>query len=462
MTTMKQRGFFSGVVEGFYGQPWSGAQRRRLFGWMEAWGLDTYLYAPKDDVKHRTRWRELYTAAECRELRGLIAACRRRGVRFCYAIGPGLDLRYAGAGDREWLFRKIDQVWDLGCRHVALLFDDIPSELRPTDRRRFLTFAAAQSDVANDLGERMRSRDPDSRLLFCPTVYCGRMAVPSVRESSYLGELGERLDPSILVLWTGNDIVSETISVASIREWRLVVRRKPVIWDNLHANDYDRRRLYLGPYAGRALSLREEVAGILSNPNCEFEANRVPLRTLGGYVRARGRWNPRRAYRDALVEWLPEWDVHGSDPITVEELELLGDCLYLPREAGTRARNWLSELGHLVTNRSTLWGGRRDRFIATCMRLERLYEKMTALRDRALLHVFYRHIWDLKEEAALMRAYVTWMERSPAAGAVFRSPHHRPGIYRGGVVAELQRLVPMDRDGGFRPFRAGREGVRET
>ena len=28
-------------------------QRRELFGWMRSWGLNTYLYAPKDDLKHR-------------------------------------------------------------------------------------------------------------------------------------------------------------------------------------------------------------------------------------------------------------------------------------------------------------------------------------------------------------------------------------------------------------------------
>lgn len=28
------------------------------------WGLNTYLYAPKDDYKHRMYWRDLYSAEE--------------------------------------------------------------------------------------------------------------------------------------------------------------------------------------------------------------------------------------------------------------------------------------------------------------------------------------------------------------------------------------------------------------
>jgi len=32
---------------------------------MQRFGMNTYLYAPKDDYKHRLEWRELYTEQEC-------------------------------------------------------------------------------------------------------------------------------------------------------------------------------------------------------------------------------------------------------------------------------------------------------------------------------------------------------------------------------------------------------------
>ena len=56
--------FMCGVVEGFYGRPWTSEQRRRLFQRMNKMGMDTYLYAPKDDCKHRMYWRDLYTVEE--------------------------------------------------------------------------------------------------------------------------------------------------------------------------------------------------------------------------------------------------------------------------------------------------------------------------------------------------------------------------------------------------------------
>lgn len=39
-----------------------------MFGYREQkWGLNTYLYAPKDDYKHRMYWRDLYSAEEAGE-----------------------------------------------------------------------------------------------------------------------------------------------------------------------------------------------------------------------------------------------------------------------------------------------------------------------------------------------------------------------------------------------------------
>ncbi len=72
-----------------------------------------------------------------------------------------------------------------------------------------------------------------------------------------------------------------------------ILRRKAVIWDNLHANDYDPKRVFLGPYAGRAVALRAETAGILLNPNCEYECNFIALHTMADW---------HRAHADAHVE----------------------------------------------------------------------------------------------------------------------------------------------------------------
>ena len=79
---------------------------------------------------------------------------------------------------------------------------------------------------------------------------------------------------------TGPKVISKSITVESIEELSAVIKRPPVIWDNLHANDYDQRRLFLGPYDGRSVALLQKLRGVVTNPNCEYGANYVAIHTL--------------------------------------------------------------------------------------------------------------------------------------------------------------------------------------
>ncbi|HAV62480.1 MAG TPA: hypothetical protein DCY13_08965, partial [Verrucomicrobiales bacterium] len=92
---------------------------------------------------------------------------------------------------------------------------------------------------------------------------------------------GAELTPGIDILWTGPEVISPEITDEDLRSIHTVLRRPVTLWDNLHANDYHPARLHLGPYTGRTGRLPELTRGVLLNPNCQFEANFVPLATLG-------------------------------------------------------------------------------------------------------------------------------------------------------------------------------------
>ena len=440
-----------GVVEGFYGRPWTAVQRRELFDWLKAAGLNAYMYAPKDDAKHRAFWRERYRAGEVAELRALVGNCRQRGLRFIYAISPGLDLRYSAAADLEALRAKLKQVHGLGVRDFAVLFDDINPELSREDQERFGSPAAAQAQVANTVQGWVREWTRGGKLLFCPTEYCGRFAQPTVAESPYLQTLGERLAPGIEVLWTGPEIISEVIPVDSIRELQRVLRRRPMLWDNLHANDYDMRRLYLGPYAGRPGELLGEISGILQNPNCQFEANFVPVRTLGAYVRLGPSYVPAAAYQEALLAWLPRFKSRGRREFTLEDLRLAADIFHLPTEHGELARRYLADLRIILQTPPNAWGEVAARVEQTTRQIMALYEKVTELADRPLAYALYNHFWEIKENALLVAEWAQWRLANPTTREPFSSPGFRPRIYRGGFTAELERLLPMDELGRFQP-----------
>lgn len=442
--------YLAGVIEGFYGRPWTQAQRLTLVSRLAALGLNTYLYAPKDDLRHRARWRELYPAAEAAELAEVISACHRAGVRFVYALAPGLDAAHGSPAGLAALEEKIGQLHAMGGRDFAVLFDDIipapaSGQLGATEHD-----AAAQVAFAHHLRACQRRNASDGRLLFCPTPYCERMS-GVVTDSRYLQHLGAALDQTIDVLWTGPEIVSEQITAEHAGALASVLRRRPVIWDNLFANDYDLRRLYLGPFAGRPRTLQAATSGVLLNPNCEFEANYVALHTLGAWLRDAD-YDPVAASRTAWRDWQPAWRLAGeSKPMDFELLELLGASLHLPFALGPGVQEWRDDFAWLLQQPPEAWGAHGARFFATAQRIGELFDHLTRLENRDLLHTVYRHVWELKEETNLLVGYLRWRQAGPVAGSRFLSAEHRPRTYRGGLVAELQRLLPMQADGSFVP-----------
>ena len=75
-----------GIVEGFFGPPWSMSHRAALFEFGAKRGMNTYLYAPKDDPYHRERWQESYPESEWKELLQLIRSAQERRIDFVYGI----------------------------------------------------------------------------------------------------------------------------------------------------------------------------------------------------------------------------------------------------------------------------------------------------------------------------------------------------------------------------------------
>ncbi|VDN57107.1 unnamed protein product [Dracunculus medinensis] len=264
------------IVHGFYGRPWANDQRQELFRWMQKFGMNTYLYAPKDDIKHRYDWRKLYTTEELDLLQSLINAAKEYKITFVYSLSPGLDITYSSDKEVQAIKDKFDQVKSIGCEAFALLFDDVDAIMHEVDKSKFSSFAMAQVTVTNLIYEYLKC----PVFYFCPTEYCESRAFPSLQESEYLSFLGKKLLPDIYIFWTGPRVVSRSITIEHMRSVADILKRKPVIWDNLHASDYDAKRIHLGPFTGRSVKLKDEIAGLLMNPNCRLEANFVPLHTV--------------------------------------------------------------------------------------------------------------------------------------------------------------------------------------
>uniref|UniRef100_A0A8C4U0Z5 GH84 domain-containing protein n=1 Tax=Falco tinnunculus TaxID=100819 RepID=A0A8C4U0Z5_FALTI len=205
------------------------------------------------------------------------------------------------------------------------------------DRDVFPSLAQAQASVANEVYQELGQ---PSIFLFCPTEYCSSLCSPSPSQSCYLLTIGQELLPGIGVIWTGPKVVSQELSASLLKEVEGVLHRRPVIWDNLYANDYDCRRVFLGPYTGRAPGLMPRLHGLLLNPNCELQANFIPMHTLGSWFRSElgscarsdhtgmeaaaalgdsqgpqeGSYSPQEALELALHDWVVEINRQALEP----------------------------------------------------------------------------------------------------------------------------------------------------
>lgn len=272
-----------GVIEGFYGTPWSDADRLSFFEFAARNRLNVYVYAPKDDPMHRERWRELYDAPGLARLAELVRAATASGVRFVYAIHPATSMRYGENSDHAALVARAEQLWSIGIRSFALLFDDVPYELDGEDAKNFGGPGAAHGDACArfvaDFLDRHSGAEP---LIMVPTDYAGN------GRSEYRSQLVAQLPETVIVWWTGSDVVVADVTRGDVEEAAAAFDRPLLLWDNYPVNDFDFSRLFLGPLQGRATDLAAApLLGITANPMVQATASRFALASMAEWA-----WNP--------------------------------------------------------------------------------------------------------------------------------------------------------------------------
>ncbi len=293
--------YLSGYIEGYYGRLLTFEERLGISQKLRAIGAGHYLYAPKEDLYHRREWRKPYPAAWKRVFRNFVAKSKVLSVTVVPGIAPGQSYRYHKSEDFVTLVRKLTSLTDLGCREAALLMDDIPVELPDADRNAFRSLGEAHGLMLQKLWPLLRARGL-KRLWFCPTVYSDFFAPEGLAHSAYLEDLAEFLEPGIELMWTGRAIVSPDYRASDLASLRRITGVRPVIWDNLYANDYCPGKIFLGPFADRPASLRGLTGGMLINPTGLYHTDLFLLDVLGGFLRgqsAAAGW--KKAVRDAAI-----------------------------------------------------------------------------------------------------------------------------------------------------------------
>lgn len=248
----------SGVIEGFYGRPWSWEARRSWVGHLGRTAKHRcYVYAPKSNVYLGQQWRTVWPREQWLPLVDFSEHCRNNAVRFGIGLSPReITLK---ADDLKALRTKVKELAILKPDIFCLLCDDTEA-LADTSQSQAILMETVMEELPST-----------TEILFCPTWYSldaklvKLYGAPPLR---YYEDLGERLPDSVGVLWTGERVCSQRHSQAHWEAISAQLQRKPVLWDNSVANDGEHIHQYLKvrPFPPQWCSLRTWSAGVLLNP----------------------------------------------------------------------------------------------------------------------------------------------------------------------------------------------------
>lgn len=393
---------YRGVVEGFYGTPWSHDVRMSLIDFYGRNKMNDYLYGPKDDPYHSSPyWRQPYPADQAANIRQLVDAAKKARVNFIWAIHPGKDIRWDKA-DYDSLVNKFNMMYDLGVRSFAIFFDDIEGEG---------TNPQKQAQLLNDLTrDFVKAKGDVTNLMVCPTDYSQLWAKPG--PDGPLAVYGRELNPDVEVFWTGavvcSDLTPETLEFIDSR-----IKRPALYWWNYPVTDYCKHILLQGPVYGLDTSLTaDQVIGIESNPMEHGEASKLALYGVADYAWNPSAYNPIDNWERGITDRVPAaadayrtFAIHSADTETGYRRDESWETTIFPYNNYTPEQfNALrDEFSRIVKVEETM---RRNANPALIAEISPWLTQFTALGNRGLRTLDLIKTFEKGDKAEFWNAYV--------------------------------------------------------
>jgi hyaluronoglucosaminidase len=340
--------YLCGVIEGFYGRPWSWPLRRTMIEFLQQQQFNAYVYAPKADRYLRREWREHHAMSDFAELLALRVHCREHRIQFGIGFSPwGLQNSYT-ASDREAVQKKFNYLNLLDSDVLCILFDDMPGAIDDLAQR--------QAVIVNDIMAMSSAR----RFVVCPTYYSFDPVLQQVfgaMPAQYLETLGTLLPPTVDIFWTGSRVLSPGYTADDMSAISARIGRKPMLWDNYPVNDgkHISRFLHLLPVRNRPQQLQQWCSGHLANPMNQPLLSQLPLASLAQSYRDE-HYDPEQFWRERLEQFVgadlaallrrdvERFQQHGLDTLSEREREaLIEDYRRVSYPAALEVIDWLQE-----------------------------------------------------------------------------------------------------------------------
>jgi len=262
-----------GIIEGFYGKPWGFEKREAMIHFMTAHRYGFYLYAPKADIFLREQWQAPVPTPLLEKLQKFGDQLKAHNIQWGIGLSPFNVHQDFNEQAKSALLNKIEQIGSLGVNWLAILFDDMKGD--------FPDLAKTQIEICHFV----KANSHFDKLLMCPSYYCFDPILEKVfgkMPENYLQDLGEYLDKSIEIFWTGEKVCSKDYSQAHLQQVESILQRKPFIWDNYPVNDGARMSpfLHVSAVTGRNHCAPEFVSGLAVNPMNEAFLSQIPMASL--------------------------------------------------------------------------------------------------------------------------------------------------------------------------------------
>ena len=288
----------SGYIEGYYGRLLNWKDRKLIIHSLKKNNMNTYLYAPKEDLNHRLNWRDQYSSHWRKNFRSFTNYSKNNNIDIIAGIAPGLDFNFKNIdiisnksdnSDLTILFNKAKQLIDDGANSIALLLDDIPDNFKKKfgDKISEGTYHAI---LANKLAEKL-----NQNIYFVPRIYADELIND---EPNYLTDLSIVINPKNRIFYCGKNVISKNLSNYS--KIKKILNNQIIYWDNYYANDYCPRRFFIGPYVGR-----KRLTNFMINPTGLINTDLLILDLVGNSINQ----------KNSLNEWQMTLTNHGVPSI---------------------------------------------------------------------------------------------------------------------------------------------------
>lgn len=295
-----------GIIEGYYGVPYSAEVTKDLFRFMARYKMNTYMYGAKSDPYHSRYWGDPYPTSISAEqerigylnqdmMRDITKVANESKVNFIWAIHPGKA--FANAEDPQVLDKimaKFESMHELGVRQFGVFVDDVGVPSDPATMKLC-------ADNLNELQQRIDDKwnkkgaaatDTVKPLHYVPQLYAHGW-VSQERAREFFGSLSGTTS-KINIYITGRDVwsVPNNVDLATVKSW---LGRDVSWWWNYPCNDQDPTKLFVmdtysnfrdETHIDNLSRLEKRLTGLgtlIINPMQQGELSKIALFSVADY-----------------------------------------------------------------------------------------------------------------------------------------------------------------------------------